>query len=226
VFPDVRLDEAITAAVVGMNFSWAGQSCGSTSRLFLHESIYDEGVALLCKAIAAIRVGDPHDPATEMGPVNSRNQLEKDRAYIASAHAQGAKLLTGGGPPEGPQFRRGYWLQPTAFGDVTPDMRIFREEIFGPVLSVIRWSTQDEVVAMANSVEYGLTGAIWSNDIHAAITTARRLEAGYVWINGVSAHYPATAFGGVKNSGIGREESTDELLSYTELKTVHVVLSR
>jgi acyl-CoA reductase-like NAD-dependent aldehyde dehydrogenase len=225
VFPDARLDDAIAAAVVGMNFSWAGQSCGSTSRLFLHESIYDEGVALLGKAIAAIRVGDPHDPDTEMGPVNSRTQLDKNLAYIASAHDEGAKLLAGGGAPDGEQFRRGYWLRPTAFSDVTPQMQIFREEIFGPILSVTRWSTADEVVELANSVEYGLTGAIWSNDINTSLTTARRLEAGYIWINGVSAHYPATSFGGVKNSGIGREESTEELVSYTEPKTIHVVLS-
>src|SRR5262249_25437398 len=152
--------KAIPAAALGMNFSWQGQSCGSTSRLFLHESNYDEGLRLLRKELEAIRVGDPHDPETDMGPVNSRRQLDKDLAYIKSAHEEGARLLFGGTRPQGAGFERGYWLQPTAFCDVTPEMRIFREEIFGPVLSVIRWSGVDEVIDMANSVEYGLTGAI------------------------------------------------------------------
>jgi betaine-aldehyde dehydrogenase len=224
VFPDADLAKAIPAAVLGMNFAWQGQSCGSTSRLFLHESLYEEGLDQLRKQMEAIRVGDPLDPQSDMGPVNSRRQLDKDLAYIQSAHADGARLLYGGGRPHGAAFERGYWLQPTAFCDVTPQMRIFREEIFGPVLSVICWSDADEVIAMANSVEYGLTGAIWTNDIGAALRTARQLQAGYIWINGVSAHYTGTSFGGVKNSGIGREESTDELLSYTEPKTIHVIL--
>jgi betaine-aldehyde dehydrogenase len=224
VFPDADLESAVAGAVNGMNFAWQGQSCGSTSRLFLHESRYDDGVELLHKRLTAIQVGDPHDPATEMGPIISKRQYEKDLAYIASAREEGARLVAGGGRPEGARFEKGFWLQPTAFCDVTPDMRIFREEVFGPVLSVVRWSDVDEVIAMANAVEYGLTASIWTDDLDQALNTARRVQAGYVWINGQSAHFPGTPFGGVKSSGLGREEGVEELLSYTETKTIHILL--
>ena len=226
VFPDADVEEATTNAVAGMNFSWQGQSCGSTSRLFLHDSIYDDAIALIEKKMAAVRVGDPHDPHTEMGPINSKPQYQKDLAYIQTAHDDGAKLLFGGTRPDGDQYTTGYWLSPTAFYDVTPDMRIFREEIFGPVLSIIRWTDLDDVITMANSVEYGLTASIWTNDLDLALTTAKRIQAGYLWINGVSAHYPGTSFGGVKNSGLGREEGLEEMLSYTETKTIHIILRK
>jgi betaine-aldehyde dehydrogenase len=224
IFPDADLEEAIAGAVNGMNFSWQGQSCGSTSRLFLHASQYDQGLRLLHKHLEAVRVGDPLDSRTDMGPINSRRQYEKDLYYISMAKQDGARLLFGGERPAGEQFASGFWLQPTAFCDVTPRMRIFREEVFGPVLSVIQWSELDEVIEMANSVEYGLTASVWTNDLDLAMTAARRLQAGYLWINGQSAHYPGTSFGGVKNSGIGREEDLGELLSYTETKTIHVLL--
>jgi acyl-CoA reductase-like NAD-dependent aldehyde dehydrogenase len=222
VFPDADFDLALKAAVAGMNFSWQGQSCGSTSRLFLHEDVYDAGVERLREIVGAIRVGNPADPASQMGPVNSRAQYDKDLAYIRSGIDEGARLVTGGGRPQGDQFVRGFWLRPTVFADVTPSMRIFREEIFGPVLSVIPWRNRDEVVAMANSVEYGLTASVWSNNLADAFATAREVEAGYCWINAAGTHFPGTSFGGVKNSGIGREEGLEELLSYTELKTLHV----
>lgn len=222
VFPDADLDEATTSAVAGMNFSWQGQSCGSTSRLFLHESVYEDGVALLEKKMAALVVGDPHHAETDMGPINSRVQYQKDLSYIQIARDDGAVLFAGGERPKGAQFDKGFWLRPTAFRDVTPDMRIFREEVFGPVLSVIRWSEFDQVIDMANAVEYGLTAAVWTNNLDTALNATKRLQAGYIWVNGTSAHYPGTSFGGMKNSGLGREEGLDELLSYTETKTVHI----
>jgi betaine-aldehyde dehydrogenase len=223
VFPDADFDAALSAAVTGMNFSWQGQSCGSTSRLFLHEDIYDAGLERLREQVGAIRVGDPLDPSSEMGPINSRAQYEKDLDYIRIASAEGARLVTGGGRPDGEEFARGFWLRPTVFADVTPDMRIFKEEVFGPVLSVIRWSDRDDVVRMANAVEYGLTASVWSSNLHNAFSTAREVDAGYSWINAVGTHFPGTSFGGVKNSGHGREEGLDELLSYTELRTLHIV---
>ena len=143
--------------------------------------------------------------------------------YIAAGIEDGARLVTGGKRPEGPQFERGHWIEPTVFADVTPDMRVFSEEVFGPVMSIVRHSGDvDEALALANDVEYGLTASIWTNDLTAAMRLARDVRAGYVWVNGVSRHFLGTGFGGFKNSGIGREECFDEMLSYTETKTVHV----
>jgi betaine-aldehyde dehydrogenase len=224
VFPDADLSKAIPSAVAGMNFAWQGQSCGSVSRLFLHDSIYDEVLAEIRERVEAIRLGDPLDESSGMGPINSKAQYEKVGYYIEAGKEDGARLVTGGSRPEGGRFERGYWMRPTVFADVTPEMRIFREEIFGPVLSVIRWSEVEEVIEMANSVEYGLTAAVWTERLGTAFDAARRVKSGYVWINGVSAHYPGCSFGGVKNSGIGREEGLEELLSYTESKAIHVHL--
>jgi betaine-aldehyde dehydrogenase len=124
----------------------------------------------------------------------------------------------------GADFTRGYWVEPTVFADVTPDMRIAQEEIFGPVLSVLRWKTFDEAIAIANGTEYGLTASIWTRDIKQALRAAKAVNSGYIWINGFSAHYRGTPFGGLKNSGLGREEGLDDLLSYTETKAIHIIL--
>lgn len=224
IFPDADVDKALAAAVAGMNFAWQGQSCGSVSRVFVHTSLYDRAVETIGNQVGALRVGDPLSEASDMGPINSAAQYEKVLSYIASAKDEGARLVTGGQRPDGPEFERGFWVRPTVFADVTPEMKIFREEIFGPVMSVIPWSDADELIAMANSVEYGLTAAIWTNDLNSAFQTAQRVRSGYVWINGVSTHYLGCGFGGFKNSGTGREEGIAELLSYTESKFVHLHL--
>lgn len=224
VFPDAPIDKVAASAVAGMNFSWQGQSCGSTSRLFVHDDIYDQVVEQVVAKSAAIRVGDPFDSATQMGAINSAAHLKRVAQYIDAGKADGARLLTGGARPAGAAFDKGYWLQPTVFGDVDQSSRIAREEIFGPVLSILRWSDVDDVVRMANAVEYGLTAAVWTRDISQAMTTALRLETGYVWINGVNAHVRAMPYGGYKNSGVGRERGIEELYSYTEEKSVHVML--
>jgi acyl-CoA reductase-like NAD-dependent aldehyde dehydrogenase len=157
--------------------------------------------------------------------VNSKLQLDKVLHYIKAGQEDGATLMTGGKFPQGNLFERGWWIEPTVFSNVTPDMRIAREEIFGPVLSVFRWSDVDDAIRMANATEYGLTAAIWTRDLNAALRTAKRVQSGYVWINGVSQHYRGVPFGGFKNSGTGREESLAELLSYTEEKAIHVILN-
>jgi aldehyde dehydrogenase (NAD+)/betaine-aldehyde dehydrogenase len=224
VFPDVDLDKATTGAINGMNFAWQGQSCGSTSRLFLHESIHDKFLDLLVRKVSALKIGDPLEESSQMGPINSKAQYEKVQYYIKAGQEDGARLMTGGKRPVGKQFEKGFWVEPTVFADVQPGMRIAREEIFGPVLSVFKWSDLDSCIETANSVEYGLTGAVWTNDLQAAMKTMKRIKSGYVWINGTSAHYIAMPFGGYRNSGTGREEGIDELLSYTEEKSVHVML--
>jgi aldehyde dehydrogenase (NAD+)/betaine-aldehyde dehydrogenase len=143
---------------------------------------------------------------------------------VQSGIDDGATLSAGGKRPSGAQFERGYWLQPTVFSDVRPGMRIAREEIFGPVLSVFSWRDEAEALALANSTEYGLTASIWTNDIKTALRMARNVKSGYIWINGASAHFYGTPFGGLKNSGLGREEGLDELIGYTENKTIHIKL--
>ncbi len=224
VFPDADVETVANAAVAGMNFAWAGQSCGSTSRLMVHESLYDAVIERVVERVGRIKVGDPMDTASEMGPVNSEGHYRHVVALIESAREQGAKLLTGGERPEGEEFERGYWIRPTVFGDVTMDMRIARDEVFGPVLSVLRWSDTEEAIEMANGTEYGLTAGIWTNDVTTAMRTARQIESGCVWINGGGRHFMSTGFAGYKNSGIGREECLDELLSYTQSKSIHIIL--
>ncbi|MES2257964.1 MAG: aldehyde dehydrogenase family protein [Pseudomonadota bacterium] len=224
VFPDADLEKAKAAAIKGMNFAWQGQSCGSTSRLFLHDSIYEDFLADVIRGARALKLGSPDDPASDMGPINSRTHYDKVLSYVDVARADGARLVAGGGRPAGAAFERGYWLEPTVFADVTPDMRIAREEVFGPILSVMRWSDVDDLVRHANSVEYGLTASVFTSDITAALSLANRLETGYIWINGVGSHYHGVPYGGYKNSGVGREESIDELLGYTQLKAINIML--
>ena len=221
VFPDADLERVIDMAVAGMNFSWAGQSCGSTSRLLLHESIHDRVVEGVAARMAALRLGSPLDLASEMGPVNSARQHARVMDFINGARAEGARLVTGGRRPPGERFSKGYWVEPTLFAEVQPAMRIAREEIFGPVVCALRWRTEDEAVALANDSDYGLTAAVWTQDLSVALRMLRSLQAGTVWINMAGQHFVGTPFGGWKDSGLGGEECLEELLSYSQVKAVH-----
>lgn len=223
ICPDADLDAASVAAVRGMNFAWQGQSCGSTSRLMLHEDVYDTVLPRVLDRIGAMKAGDPLDPASDMGPMNSRMQYDKTMRYIEIAKEDGATLAAGGKRPEGAEYEKGFWVEPTVFTDATMDMRIAREEVFGPILSVFRWRENDEVIEMANAVEYGLTASIWTRDLNLALRLVRSVEAGYVWVNGTGTHFRNVPHGGFKNSGTGREEGIDELLSYTEVKAVNIL---
>ncbi len=223
---DADPDEVAGAVIAGMNFTWCGQSCGSTSRAFLHEAIHDAVVERIRARIGRFVPGDPADPATTMGAIISKAQLDKVLGFIADTAAEGATLLCGGKPPANRALAGGYFVEPTVFTDVTPGMRLAREEVFGPVLAVFRWSDEAEMLATVNGVEYGLTAAIWTNDVRDAHRLAAEVEAGFVWINEVSRHFLGTPFGGTKQSGLGREECLDELLAYTQEKHIHVNLRR
>lgn len=224
VFPDMDVEAAADAAVAGMNFAWQGQSCGSTSRLMVHESIYDAVVDAVADRVKRLHPGDPRDPSAQVGPINSRGHFERVCSYVRMGIEDGARLVAGGKRPTGPQFERGFWIEPTVFADVTMDMRIAREEIFGPVLSILRWRDAEDAVAVANATQFGLTASIWTQDVGAALAMARRVRAGTVAVNCNILHYPGSPFGGVGNSGTGREECLDELLSYTQTKAIHVAL--
>ncbi|MEA2902655.1 MAG: betaine-aldehyde dehydrogenase [Alphaproteobacteria bacterium] len=221
-FPDADLDAVSAAVVDGMNFTWCGQSCGSTSRAFIHEKIYDAVIERAKTSIGRYKPGNPTDPATTMGSIISQVQYDRVMNYIAAGKEDGARLVSGGRRPSDPKLARGLFIEPTIFADVTMDMRIGKEEIFGPVLSVFKWSDEDAMLAQVNQVEYGLTCSIWTNDLSTAHRTAAAVEAGYVWINEVSKHFLGAPFGGYKQSGIGREECIEELLRFTREKNIHV----
>ena len=224
IYPDADMNKAIPAAVNGMNFTWCGQSCGSTSRLFVHESIHDQVLEGMLKAIRHYQPGIPTDMATTMGCIVSQPQHEKIMSYIALGQQEGATLAYGGQRPSDPALAKGWFVQPTVFTNVTQKMRLANEEVFGPVLSVIKWRDEAEMIDQVNAVEYGLTASIWTQNLATAHRTAARVQAGFVWVNHVGSHFIGASFGGYKQSGIGREEGCDELLTYTQHKNVHVVL--
>ncbi len=222
--PDADPAEVAKAAVSGMNYTWCGQSCGSMSRLLLHDSIYDAVLEQMKERISYYRPGPPTDPNTTMGALVSRKQFDRVMEFIEAGKAEGARLLCGGKRPDDEELASGTFIEPTVFVDVLPSMRIAREEIFGPVQSVIRWSDEAEMVDIVNSVEYGLTCAIFSDDLNRAHRLAASVDVGYLWINTVSSHFLGAPFGGVKQSGLGRDECLGELLSFTREKNIHIKL--
>jgi betaine-aldehyde dehydrogenase len=222
-YPDADPDDVAGGVIGGMNFTWCGQSCGSTSRAFLHEKIYDAVLERVKQKITHYRPGIPTDPSTTMGAIISKAQFDRVMSFIASAKQEGAALIAGGGPPRDPALAQGFYIEPTVFA-VTEENRIAREEIFGPVLSVFKWSDEKTMLDQVNAVEYGLTASIWTNDLSVAHRTAAAVQAGFVWINEVSKHFLGAPFGGYKQSGIGREECFEEMLSYTQEKNIHVKL--
>ncbi len=222
VFPDADLDLAVEGAIRGMNFTWQGQSCGSTSRLLVHRDCYDDFVTRVGERIAGLRPGPPLDPASDTGAIVSRQQLDKVLSYIEIGKSEQARLVTGGERLTEGDLAAGNFVSPALFADVDPAGRLATEEIFGPVLAAIPFAGYDEAVAIANSVEYGLTASVFTRDLRTAMAFSRDVEAGYVWVNETSRHYLGAPFGGVKNSGVGREEDLEEIESYTQLKSVNM----
>ena len=225
IYPDADLEKAANAAIDGMNFTWCGQSCGSTSRLFIHSSVYDQVMKLALKRVEFYQPGLPTDMATTMGCIVSKPQFDKIMSYIDIAKNEGATLAYGGSRPSSPDLSRGLFIEPTIFTDVKQSMRIANEEVFGPVLSVLKWDNEEDLFEQINSVEYGLTGSIWTTNLANAHRAASRIESGYIWVNSVSSHFLGASFGGYKQSGIGREEGADELLSFSQVKNINITLS-
>lgn len=222
VFADADLDKAADIAIAGMNFKWQGHSCGSTSRILVHKSRKEEFSGKLRERVAGIRVASPLDPSAEMGAISFRALYQRCRDYVEAGQAEGARLLTGGTRPSTVDPQKGFFLSPALFDEVTPQMAIAREEIFGPVLSVIAWNDYDEMLAIANDLSLGLTAVVVTNDINLALDTVDRLEAGYVEVNGPVSHALGASFGGIKASGFGREGGIDELSSYVYAKSTNI----
>lgn len=221
IFPDADPKKAAAAAIKGMNMNRQGQSCSSTSRVFVHSSLHTAVAEEIVRLAEALPVGFPWIAKNELGPVVSAQQFARIMGLIDAGKSEGAKLLTGGGRPDDPQLANGHFIRPTVFDDVRQEMRIASEEIFGPVMSILPWSNEEEMLAQVNCLQYGLTAAIVTNQLDRAMETAMRVDAGYVWIN-TTGRYLGAPYGGWKASGLGVEETFEELLSYTQLKNINM----
>ena len=221
VFPDADFDAALSGVVAGI-FAATGQTCLAGSRVLVHEAIYDEFAARLAARASQIKLGDPSDPASEMGTLASDAQYQKVLRYIEIAKAEGAVLATGGRRPEDPALAKGLFVEPTVFTEVTNDMRVAREEIFGPVAALIRFRDEDDAVRIANDTPFGLAAGVWTRDLALAHRMSRRLRAGTIWVNNYRRVNYIAPFGGYGESGIGRENGPQAIDEYLEVKTVWI----
>lgn len=221
VLDDADMNMAIDGAMYAI-FYHAGQCCEAGTRLLLPHSIADEFIHSLVEKTKKIKLGDPMQPTTDMGPLVSRKQFDRVTGYISKGKAEGATLLVGGGKSSSADCAKGFFVEPTIFDHVKNKSTIAQEEIFGPVLSIVRYNTIDEAVKMANDSVYGLGGGVWSKDPEKAMSVAKRLRAGTVWINEWHLLNERAPFGGYKQSGIGREFGLDGLKEYTESKHIHI----
>ena len=225
VFPDVDHDEVAAAIVRGMNYSRVqGQSCGSTSRLVIHASIADDVLQRVAGLAREIRVGMPTDPQTQMGAMITRGARDRCVAMVERAAAEGARVLTGGRPITEGGLADGAFLEPTVVDRVRPGSDLADVEVFGPVLAALTFEATEEAIGLANAGPFGLTAAIWTQEIDLALRMAEAVDAGYVWINDVETRFPAVPFGGWGDSGVGLEHGLEELLSMTRVKAVNVRL--
>jgi betaine-aldehyde dehydrogenase len=217
VFADADLDVATDYAAFGIYLN-AGQVCASGSRLLVQESVYDRFMEKLVSKVRRIRVGNGMDPGTEMGPLVSQAHMEKVLSYIEIGKQEGAVLLTGGRRLTEGGLAKGFFVEPTIFTDVTSDMRIYREEIFGPVLVVQKFRDEDEAVRLANDSIYGLAGAVFTSDYETSMRVAKNVRVGVFWVNAYHPAFVEAPWGGYKQSGIGRELGTFGLEAFTEVK--------
>ncbi|MDF5759183.1 5-carboxymethyl-2-hydroxymuconate semialdehyde dehydrogenase [Spongiactinospora sp. TRM90649] len=219
VFDDADLDRALDAAVFGV-FSLNGERCTASSRVLVQDTVYDDFVARLAERASRVRVGAPSDPTTELGALIHPEHYERVMDYVRIGSAEGARLVAGGSRPD--HLPEGNFLSATVFADVTPSMRIFQEEIFGPVVSVTPFTTEAEAVELANDTRYGLAAYLWTNDLRRAHRLAQSIEAGMLWVNSQNVRDLRTPFGGVKASGVGREGGRHSIEMFTEPHIVHV----
>lgn len=219
VFSDANLDVAVQNIITGIFYN-SGEVCCAGSRLYIQEDIYDEFVAKFVAAANDVKVGNPFDEDVLQGAQNSWNQLSKILGFIEDGKKEGATLLTGGHRREG----KGFFVEPTVFGDVTEDMKIVKEEIFGPVITVHKFKDADEAVKLANNSQYGLAAGIQTSNINTAIDVSRRVKAGTVWVNTYNDFHQMVPFGGFGASGIGREMGKEVLENYTQTKAVRIAI--
>jgi len=221
VFPDADLAAAANGIIAGV-FAATGQTCMAGSRLIVHADVHDELVRLIVERASRIKLGDPNDADTEMGPVANRPQYEKVLGYLDTAKAEGATVAYGGAAESG---LGGLFVQPTVLTGVTPESTVVREEVFGPVLAALTFTEEDEAIKLANDTPYGLAGAVWTKDVHRAHRVAAKIKAGSVWINAYRVVSPSVPFGGFKNSGLGRENGLHAIDEYLEEKAIWVELT-
>ena len=224
VFADAPLDDAVAGALFGVYWT-QGQICTAGSRLLVQRPIFDEFVSRFTERARRLRVGDPLDPRTDVGPLISATQCSRVMDHIRSGREEGARLLVGGGPPDDPALARGSFITPTVFTDIRPEMRIAREEIFGPVVAVMPFDTPDEAIRIANDTVFGLTAGVWTRDVKLAHTVARAIKAGTIWVNMYNVVTSEAPFGGYRQSGWGRENGPHAIDAFTEVKHVYVNLA-
>ncbi len=221
VFDDADLEQAVKGTVAGI-FAASGQTCVAGSRLLVQENIHDDFVERLKRFIADVRFGHPSDPQTQIAPISTRPQLEKIKFYVELAMSQGARLVTGGEEAKVPGYPKGLFYKPTIFADVTNDMRIAQEEVFGPVLSIIKFKTEDDAVRIANDTKFGLAAGVWTQSMRRSLLMADRIRAGTIWVNNYRSTSTTSPFGGFKMSGIGREGGIAGIREYMEIKSVWI----
>jgi len=219
IFDDAQLERALQLSILGVLAS-NGEVCVAGSRLFVHENIYDSFLEQLKEKFESIRIGDPTDFATQMGPAVNEGQMKSVLEYIEIGKKEGARLVCGGNRVTGGDFDKGFFIAPTIFADVNNSMRIAKEEIFGPVLCVLKFSTEEEVIKMANDSEFGLGAGVWTKNLSRAMRVSRALQAGTVWVNDYLTSTPGNPFGGYKKSGIGREVHKLAMQYYTNVKNI------